>query len=290
MKKEWGKLSLIFLFLVAFIGTLMRAVGVVNTPFAYTHLLHAHSHVAFQGWVYLIMMLLLTRFFLDGEQVEKGRYPLQFKLTVFIVVGILVSFALEGYGLYSIIFSTLFQVLNYWFIFRFLKDSRRSRAYSEKAISIRFVRTGLWFGLLSTLLPYAVGILSAKGLNGTEAYRSLVYTFLHLQYNGWFLFVVLGLFFDFLDKRKVKYNRKFADLFYWLMTLAVIPATTLSLLGMTFINDIMPLAYLSALLTAGSFLVSLFLFGLLGIVLSRSRRVLDTLRGIFARNTACLHG
>lgn len=34
----------------------------------------------------------------------------------------------------------------------------------------------------------------------------------------------------------------------------------------------------------------LFLFGLLGIVLSRSRRVLDTLRGIFARNTACLHG
>ena len=73
MKNEWAKISLVFLFLVALIGTLMRSAGVVNSPFQYTHLLHAHSHVAFQGWVYLIMMLLLTRTFLNEDQVEKGR-------------------------------------------------------------------------------------------------------------------------------------------------------------------------------------------------------------------------
>ena len=255
MKNEWAKISLVFLFLVALIGTLMRSAGVVNSPFQYTHLLHAHSHVAFQGWVYLIMMLLLTRTFLNEDQVEKGRYPLQFKLTIFIVIGILVSFALQGYGLYSIIFSTLFQALNYWFIFRFLKDSKRSNNYSRKGISLRLVRTGLWFGLLSTLLPYAVGILSAKDLNDTEAYRSLVYTFLHLQYNGWFLFVVLGLFFEFLEKRRIKFYRKFAGLFYWILTLSVIPATALSLLGMEFTKEIMPVAYLAAVLTTGTLIL-----------------------------------
>ena len=94
MKNQWSKISLIFLFLVALIGTIMRSAGFVDTPFEYTHLLHAHSHVAFQGWVYLIMMLFLTRNYLNEVQIEKGRYPLQFKLTVIVVIGVLISFSI----------------------------------------------------------------------------------------------------------------------------------------------------------------------------------------------------
>ncbi|MBK7526565.1 MAG: hypothetical protein IPI59_03200 [Sphingobacteriales bacterium] len=104
MKAEWCKISLFFLFVVAFIGTLLRLVAYVPIPFKYTNFVHAHSHTAFQGWVYLTMFLLLANTFLTDRQIEKKRYLLQFKLTIFIIFGVLVSFSLQGYGLYSIIF------------------------------------------------------------------------------------------------------------------------------------------------------------------------------------------
>ncbi|NOQ70700.1 MAG: hypothetical protein GQ574_01790 [Crocinitomix sp.] len=248
MKTEWSKISLTFLFLVALIGTLVRSVTFIPIPFEYINLVHAHSHTAFQGWVYLIMLLLLTKTFLTENQIVKGRYPLQFRLTIFVVIGVLVSFSLQGYGLYSIIFSTLFQLLTYWFTFCFFKDVKKVRATTPNSISIRFVKTGLWLGLLSSILPYAIGIASAKGLNGTETYNSLIYSFLHLQYNGWFLFVVLGLFFNLLDRNGIPYVEKFGTRFYWLFTIVVVPAISLSLLGMEFSSGIRSIAYVSAVI------------------------------------------
>jgi len=245
MKSEWSKISLGFLFLVALIGTLLRSTAFVPIPLEYVNLVHAHSHVAFQGWVYTIMILLLTATYLRDDQIKKGRYILQFILTILVVVGVLISFSLQGYALYSIIFSTLFQLLNYWFVYRFLKDTKGG---TGKTISLRFVKTGLWFGILSTIMPYGIGVLSAKGLSGTEAYQSLVYTFMHLQYNGWFLFVVLGLFFKFLENNDVPFSVKHASKFYWLFTIAVIPAIALSFIGMGFSKYIMPIAYLAAAL------------------------------------------
>ena len=254
MKPEWSKISLAFLFLVALIGTLLRSVSFIPFSFKYTNLVHAHSHTAFQGWIYLILVLLLSKTFLTKDQIVKGRYPLQFKLTVFVIVGVLVSFSLQGYGLYSIICSTLFQLLNYWFIFRFFRDIKKTGSTHKNSISIPFIKTGLWLGLLSTLLPFAIGITSAKGLNGTELYSSLVYSFLHLQYNGWFLFVALGLFFNYLDRNSIPYNAKAGTWFYRLFTIIVIPAISLSLLGMEFSSSILPIAYVSSVITGIAFI------------------------------------
>ncbi|MDB0037776.1 hypothetical protein N9F08_00260 [bacterium] len=247
MKKEWHKFGLVFLLIVALIGTLLRATALVSIPFdlEYGHLVHAHSHVAFQGWVYTIILLLLTHFYLGKEQLKTGRYPLQFKLTIAAIVGILISFSLQGYALYSILFSTLFQLLNYWFIYRFLKDTR-----GEKSISLQFIKTGLYFGLLSSLFPYAIGVLSAKGLNGTEAYRSLVYSFMHLQYNGWFLFIVLGLFIKFLEANAITYKYHYARRFYWLFVIATIPAISLSFIGASFAQYLTLATYSSVILLA----------------------------------------
>lgn len=258
MKKEWSKLSLTFLFLVALMGTLLRSASYISIPFEYANLVHAHSHVAFQGWVYLIMFLLLTKSFLNENQIKKGRYSLQFKLTFFIIIGVMASFSLQGYGLYSIICSTLFQGLNYWFIFKFLKDSKKKEETKKYSIALRFVRTGLLFGLLSTIMPYCIGILSAKGGSGSEAYQSLVYTFLHLQYNGWFLFVVLGLFFHFMDKNEISYSQKHANRFFNLLLLSVIPAIALSLLGMSFSGYLTIIAYVAIVFIGGALIYFLF--------------------------------
>ena len=250
MNKDWSKISLIFFLLIALIGTLLRSTAYVPVPVEYQNLLHAHSHVAFQGWIYTIMFLFLTELFLTKDQVTEGKFPLQFKVTVIVVAGVLISFTMQSYRLFSIIVSTLFQLLNYWFIYRFLKAVKRNHAVDASSIPLRFIKTGLWLALLSTTIPYAIGIISAKGLGQTEAYSSLVYSFLHLQYNGWFLFVVLGLAFNFLDRNGIGYKVKTANRFYLLLSIAVLPAITLSFMGMSFSKYILPLAYFAAIINA----------------------------------------
>ncbi|MEM8940382.1 MAG: hypothetical protein AAGC64_13670 [Bacteroidota bacterium] len=119
------------------------------------------------------MILLLTYQFLEKPQIIASRYKLQFVLICMVMIGVLISFSLQGYGIYSILFFTFFQLLNYWFIHCFFKDVKRSEVALTKSLSLRFVGIGLWLGILSTLVPIGIGITSAKGLNGSELYRSL---------------------------------------------------------------------------------------------------------------------
>ena len=256
MKKSWIKVSLLFLSLVAVIGTWLRANFLFSVPLQYDHLVHAHSHTAFQGWIYTVMFLIITQQFLTEEQIQKGKYPLQFKLTIGVIFGVLISFSIQGYALFSIIFSTLFQFLNYWFIYRFFKDVKKRKEWVKNRVSLRFVKTGLWLALLSTFMPYGIGALSAKGLNGTEIYQSFIYAFLHFQYNGWFLFVALGILFKSFENDQVSYNENWATWFYRLFTVAVIPALSLSLLGMSFREWMILPAHFSGVLQ----IVGLFLF------------------------------
>jgi len=265
MPTSWINISLGFFFVVALIGTSLRLAAFVPLPLEYAHLVHAHSHVAFQGWIYTLMMLLLVRLYLSPEQIRRGRYPLQFQLTAVVLCGVLVAFSLQGYGLYSILFSTLFQLLNYWFIFSFFKHTKTGGSPNPQTLSLLFIKTGLWAGLLSTLLPFGIGILSAKGLAETEIYHSFVYTFLHLQYNGWFLFVALGLFYKFLEINAIPYSRQYGRTFFWLFALALLPAIGLSLLGMSFWSFIFLPAMLAAVLQG---------LGLLFFLLSLSRKLL----------------
>ena len=248
MNIQWSKISLLFFLMVAVIGTWLRGSFFLPLPLEYGNLVHTHSHVAFQGWVYSALFLLITNLYLTDAQIQRGRYRLQFLFTIFIIIGVLLSFSLQGYGLYSIICSTLFQFLVYWFTFRFLKDIKQTSAKPKKAISLYFVKAGLWLGILSSFVPFAIGTLSAKGMGGTEAYYSMVYTFLHLQYNGWFLFLTVGLLFRCLELDQVNYNQKWALRFFWLFLIAVIPAVSLSLLGMGYKELIIIPAIISALL------------------------------------------
>lgn len=224
--------SLLYLFIVAVIGTLLRSVSYFQIPFPYGNLVHAHSHVAFQGWVYTSLILILTKRYISEEKQRHGKYQLQFRLTSIFIIGVLVAFAIQGYGLYSIIFSTLFQILNYWFFYRFFKDTQ----YSKPGLSLKWIKTGIGFGLLSSLFPYVIGISSAKGLGGSELYKSLVYSFMHLQYNAWFLFIAIGLFYELLNRINISVVEKNGNRFYWCFAVAVIPAISLSLLGMSFSN------------------------------------------------------
>lgn len=255
MNGNLSRFSLLFLFLIAALGVLMRAVPYIGLPFEYMHLLHSHSHTAFQGWVYSAMILLVCSMFFTPGEIAKRRFDLQFKITIPIVLGIMISFSLQGYGFYSILFSTLFQILNYWFIYSVFKEFDGYYREKEKPVSVKFVIAGQWLGILSTLGPWFVGILSAKGLQQTEPYNAAIYFFLHFQYNGWFLFTAIGLFYKWLEADGESYSHGKAKQFYNLFTIAVIPAYGLSLLSMSYSRYVIIPAAIAALIQLYSQLV-----------------------------------
>ena len=89
INKSWSKASLFFFLMVAVIGTTLRAAGYFNIPLGYRNLVHAHSHTGFQGWVYTIMFLIITSIYISPEKLKKGKYSLQFKLTLLVLAGVL---------------------------------------------------------------------------------------------------------------------------------------------------------------------------------------------------------
>lgn len=247
MRSSLLKYNFIFLLIVACIGTLLRFSFLIPFKLPFANLLHAHSHVAFQGWVYLTLFFLLTKNFLSEKTIVVGRYKFQYRLTIFIIIGILISFIYQGYGLFSILFSSLFQIMSYWFAFRFLKDLNLEYTNQKNYISLKFIRAAVWLNILSTITPWCIGVISAKGFSGSEIYNAAIYFFLHFQYNGWFTFAVLGLFFKLLEQNRIKFNCTKASYFFYVILLSVIPAYTLSLLGMSFKNNIINIAYFASI-------------------------------------------
>ena len=248
MKKSWSKVSLTFFFVIALFGSIMRMAPFSSIFIDYNHILHAHSHIAFQGWVYTALFLLITKSYLTDKLIDKGMYRLQFILTIITLLGIMIAFIFQGYALLSILFSSLFQLLNYWFTYRFLKDFKKSEKAEKHSFSIKFIKVGFWVMILSTLGPWAIGILSAKGLAGSEYFNAALYFFLHFQYNGWFIFAILGLFFWLLEHYKISFKQKEANLFYVFFTISIVPTYVLSLLGMSFRNYIIAFGYIAAIL------------------------------------------
>lgn len=246
MNTNWSKIGLTFFFIVALLGSIMRLAPFTALFTEYKHILHSHSHVAFQGWVYIILFLFISKTYIDKSILEKRKYKLILITTIATVIGIMISFLIQGYALFSIAFSSLFQILNYWFVYRFFKDVKKSEKSKKHFLSIRFIKVAMLLMILSTFGPWAVGVLSAKGLAGSEYFHSALYFFFHFQYNGWFTFAILGLFFAWLEKTNIGFDLKAANTFFTLSTFTIIPTYSLSLLGMSFANYFTLIASVSA--------------------------------------------
>lgn len=236
MTKRWATIPLFFLFAVAVIGTALRGVFILGTRsilrLEFGNVLHAHSHVAFQGWIYPALFLGFVVMFLSPAQIQKGRYKLQLVLTVVTIVGMLITFSLQGYGLYSIAFSTLYQFISYWFIVKFLLDLGHTRQSGEpRPLSHWFAIISLLSLLVATMGPYALAVISAKGGNDTVFYRWAVYFYLHFQYNGGFTFGILALWFRIREQQGIIIPQKAGIWGFGLLAVSLIPGYGLSLIG-----------------------------------------------------------
>ena len=118
MPKKLVVICLINFLIAALLGLLLRYYFIDPIDLNYRFLIHAHSHTAMLGWIYLMLFTLIVHYFIPDK---KPVYNRLFWLTEFAVIGMLLSFPFQGYALYSIIFSTLFLFASYWFTWFFMK-------------------------------------------------------------------------------------------------------------------------------------------------------------------------
>ena len=147
--------ALFYFILAASIGFILRFFTISPIDVPYKYLVHTHSHIALLGWVYLALTSLIYGVYLNKASQIK-RYKRIFWFTQLTLVGMLVSFPIQGYALFSIIFSTLFLLVSYWFFGFFLRYSdpelRNTPAY-------RCIRTALWYMVISSIGPWVLGII-----------------------------------------------------------------------------------------------------------------------------------
>src|SRR5690606_8183364 len=123
----WTRMALINLAIVAFLGLSLRGKIVFFMPFIdFKYLMHAHSHFAFGGWVTLVLLALMTYRILTESMYRKPVYQWLLGGIVVNAYGMLLSFPFQGYGFYSILFSTLFIFVTYGYTFVFVRDILRT--------------------------------------------------------------------------------------------------------------------------------------------------------------------
>ncbi|MBK7556391.1 MAG: hypothetical protein IPI55_17860 [Flavobacteriales bacterium] len=171
----------------ASIGALLRLIYVMDLPWlVFKPWLHAHSHVAMLGWVF--PALLLTLLGQDDRKPPRG-FLGWLSASQMMVLGMLVSFPLQGYDTFSITFSILQMLISYvlvgivWI----------STAHWPKSGSRRLVRLAIILQVISTLGVWAMGPIMTHGLAGTEWYYWSIQWFLHFQFNGWFWFAAMAI-------------------------------------------------------------------------------------------------
>lgn len=196
----WTRWALGFFLVASLLGLTMRAFYVVEIPLVeYRHILHAHSHLALLGWGFMMLMGgMIFAVDVRGDYVQK--YGWWSVALVISLIGMLLSFPVQGYGSVSISFSTLFLLVSYGIIFQFWK-SIKSKTNTP---GLRLIRWALIGYLISTLGLWALGPVTVTLGRMHELYFMTIQWFLHFQLNAWFVLGVFGLLVFFAEKRGFK--------------------------------------------------------------------------------------
>ena len=218
--KFWLPIILANFLIAAIYGALMRLAFVYELNWIdYRNVMHGHSHVAMLGWLYLGLFILFTHTFIP-EKLQSRRFQFVFLLTQVTVIGMAVAFPLQGYGGFSIAFSTLHVFLSYYFIFIFLKSIARTELKGSK--SVLMAKTSMVFMVLSTLALFTMAPIMVLDMRSSNLYYMAVQFFLHFQFNGWFIFGILAVFFRLLEKENISISNKTFKSFYLCLVISCI--------------------------------------------------------------------
>jgi len=230
--KFWLKFSLVNLLIVALLGLLMRYKIGFEFPFLdQKHLQHSHSHFAFSGWISHTLMVLMIAFLEKKGIWQKAldnrpkKYNLILVANLVSAYGMLIFFIIEGYGFFSILFSTLSIVVSCVFAYFFIKDLRLIPADD---LSKNWFKAALFFAVFSSLGTFALAYMMVTKNIHQDEYLASIYYYLHFQYNGWFFFACMGLLVSFLNLKAAE--NPFYKTVFKLFFFSCIPAYFLSTL------------------------------------------------------------
>ncbi|SFC55570.1 hypothetical protein SAMN04487891_113121 [Flagellimonas taeanensis] len=212
--------------IAAVLGLLLRYYSIFSFGFNYRYMVHAHSHIALLGWVYVALTTLLHYCFMDKKTPSK-RYRHIFWGTQGTLIGMLLTFPFQGYALFSILFSTLFLIVSYVYTYHFWKNIDPKY---QKRSSLQCAKAALVYMVTSSLGPWALGaIMSTLGAQSIW-YRLSIYFYLHFQYNGWMLLALLGLFLYVLEQRDLIIPQKSFVRFFQAINIGIVLSFFLSTL------------------------------------------------------------
>jgi len=227
--RYWLILGIFNLLLVATLGLLMRLKFLIPLPaINQQYVLHAHSHFAFSGWVSHTLMVLIAAILCGTENghVLPRRYQTFIAANVLASYGMLVSFFLQGYALYSICAATATVIISYFFT----GICWRETAYQANlhATTRQWLRAALIFLVLSSAGTFYLAYLKASHHTNTQLQLASIYFFLHFQYNGWFTFACFGLAHHWLQSQEI--FPRHASFVFWTFALTSVPTYFLSVL------------------------------------------------------------
>lgn len=226
--RHWVVLGISNLLLVAALGLLMRMKTVFPLPsLNQKYLLHAHSHFAFSGWVSHLLMVLIAAavFGVKNDGILPRKYQYIIAANLFAAYGMLISFFLQGYGLYSICFSSLTIFISYVFAGICWRDMAAQTICGHIG---HWLRASLLFLVLSSVGTFFLAYLMTLHNTDTRLQLAAIYFFLHFQYNGWFFFACMGLFQHWRYRKGV--FTTYAKMAFWLFAAACVPGYLLSVL------------------------------------------------------------
>lgn len=221
MPRSFVHFSYLFFASVAATGVWMRFFPFApGTSLSYLNVLHAHSHFALLGWAFLGCFVVFLHIHWDHLRHKRQAILAAWALTVISLV-MLAAFLYQGYGPLSIAASTLHIFVEYWIAFFIYRSVRRNPVSS--GIGARFIHGSLFALVLSSLGPYSLAYISARGLKETPWYDMAIYFYLHFQYNGWLLLFLTGMFIFLLRRKRIPLDEGKLRIGFWMYFVALFP-------------------------------------------------------------------
>lgn len=224
--KKHIHIALGYFLIIALLGLLLRLFTIIEVPANYRYIVHTHSHIALLGWVYTALTTIIYTIYLTKKTISKI-YKIIFWSTQVTIIGMLITFPFIGYALFSIIFSTLFLLASYWFVWFFITQTTEEQ---KSRISYTYIRTALYYMILSSIGPWALGIIMNTLGSTSIWYKIAIYFYLHFQYNGWYIVALFGVFFYMLEKNNILISKTKSKTLYLTLQIGILLSFFLSVL------------------------------------------------------------
>lgn len=270
----WFRVVLLNLLLVATAGVLMRYKIIAPLPgLEQRDLMHGHSHFAFNAWVSMTLLLLITE--LPGINLRNRNRLFGFYFITCLME--FVAYIFTGYSVWSFAALILFQIPLFWILGQLLLQLKKTVLPEYQKTVIRF---GFFFQLLAQggllLLTY---LMIFKGVS-QPFFLGNLYFYLHFSYNGWFFFGIMAVMLA-LIKPEEKHVLRFHGLLK-VMGYLTLPAFLLSLLWLNRSDWLHWSAFIASAvqLFVYFYLLKLLASAIMKVELSRVTKILWTLSGI----------